>query len=362
MKLVSKIKLNASQEDLECLKLMVDTFNKACNYTSEIIQISKITSNFKLHKLYYKQIKEKFCLPAQVTCNVMKRSCQSYKVGNKKKTRSFSSNSSVIYDDRMISFKDDQVSILTLNKRRKIPLIIYGDKPKEYLKYRKGEVLLKIKNNKAYLHITCDIPEEPKKTTNGFLGVDLGIVNIATCSDGTNYSGSSIDKVRNKYQKLKSSLQKKHTRSCLRKLKKTSGKQSRFVKNTNHVISKQIVTKTKALDFGIALEELSKIKTPVSKAQKLRHDQWSFFQLRQFIQYKSELNGIEVVLVNPRNTSRQCSKCGYINKKNRKTRDSFQCLSCNFSARADDNAAINIAAKASINRLNVAGTELLPSS
>ncbi len=126
------------------------------------------------------------------------------------------------------------------------------------------------------------------------------------------------------------------------------------MRNTNHVISKNIVNKAKALDFGIALEELSKIKTPVSKAQRLRHNQWSFYQLRQFIEYKSELNGIEVFLVNPRNTSRQCSRCGYIDKKNRKTRNDFKCLSCNFSAYADDNAAINIAAKASINRLNVA--------
>jgi len=357
MKLITKIKLNASQEDLECLKQMVETFNSSCNYTSELIQSSEVFSNFQLHKLYYNQIKSKFNLPAQVTCNVMKRTCQAYKVGQKKKTRSFSSDSSIIYDDRMISFKDDQVSILTLNKRRKIPLIIYGEKPREYLKHRKGEVLLKIKNDKAYLHITCDVLEEPKKTPKGFLGVDLGIVNIATCSDGTNYSGSNIDKVRNKYQKLKSRLQKKCTRSCYRKLKKTSGRQSRFVKNTNHVISKQIIQKAKALDFGIALEELSKIKTPVSKAQRLRHDQWSFYQLRQFIEYKSKFNGIEVFLVNSRNTSRQCSKCGHIDKNNRKTQNNFKCLSCGFSARADNNAAINIAAKASINRLNVAEIE-----
>ena len=357
MIITTKLKLNATIEHIELLKNLAEKFNDACNYTSELIQSSGVFSSFHLHKLYYNTIKSKFNLPAQVTCNVMKRTCQSYKIGDKKKIRSFSSNSSVIYDDRMISFKNDSVSILTLNKRRKIPIIIYGDKPREYLKYRKGEVLLKIKNNKAYLHITCDIPEEPKKTSESFLGVDLGIVNIATCSDGTNYSGDNIDKVRNKYQKLKSSLQKKHTRSCYRKLKKTSGRQSRFVKNTNHVISKQIVQKAKALNQGIALEALSKIKTPAAKSQKLRHSQWSFYQLRNYIQYKAQLNGIEVILVDPRNTSIKCSQCGHIDKENRKTRDKFICTNCNFSARADNNAAINIAAKASINRLNVAEIE-----
>ena len=107
MKLITKIKLNTSKDDLECLQSMMETFNSACNYTSELIESSGVFSNFKLHKLYYYQIKSKFNLPAQVTCNVLKRTCQSYKSGKKKKIRSFSPNSSVIYDDRMISFKDN---------------------------------------------------------------------------------------------------------------------------------------------------------------------------------------------------------------------------------------------------------------
>ena len=112
--------------------------------------------------------------------------------------------------------------------------------------------------------------------------------------------------------------------------------------------------KAKALDCGIALEKLSRIEKPVKKNQRSRHNQWSFYQLKSFIQYKALLQGIPVELVDCRNTSRTCSKCGCIDKKNRSTRDDFKCTSCGFTAYADHNAAINIAARAYVNKPIVA--------
>ena len=358
MKLTLKLKLKTSEEELKKLSDTIQKYSEVINHVSELIKETNIKNPFTLQKQYYHQIRNKFDLSAQITCNAMKQACASYKVGNKKKTRLFKPMASMPFDDRMLSFKNNQISILTLNKRIKLDLIVYGEKPLECLKRRKGESRLVIKNNKAFLHILYETPEVIQSNPTKFLGVDLGIVNIATTSEGQTFSGKNIDKVRNKYQKLKKNLQKKATRSCYRKLKKTSGRQARFVKNTNHVISKIIVQRAKALDLGISLEDLSKIKTPVQKAQRLRHDQWSFLQLRNFIKYKSELYGVPLILVNPRNTSRECQKCHYIEKANRKTQDKFVCLKCGFSANADCNAATNIAAKASINRLNVAKSNL----
>ena len=354
MKLTLKLKLKTSQEELKKLSDTVQKFSEASNQVSLLIKESNIKNHVILHRLYYYQIKSQFDLPAQMTCNALKRALFAYKSGNKKTTITFKQNASMPFDDRMLSFKNNQVSILTLNGRIKLNLIIYGAKAQELLNNRKGESILVIKNNKAFLHIIYDAPEATQLIPNNFLGVDFGIVNIATTSEGQMFSGSYVDKVRSKYQNLKSSLQKKETRSSYRKLKKISGRQARFVKNINHVISKTIVQRAKALDFGIALEELSKIKTPVKKAQQLRHDQWSFFQLRKFFEYKSALLGVPLVFVDPRNTSRECPKCHHTEKKNRKTQDTFVCLKCNYSANADCNAAINIAARASINRLNVA--------
>ena len=72
----------------------------------------------------------------------------------------------------------------------------------------------------------------------------------------------------------------------------------------------------------------------------------SFYQLKKFIEYKAKLSGVFVVLVDARNTSRQCSSCGYIEKANRKNQSEFCCKKCGFSENADYNAAINIAARA----------------
>ena len=75
---------------------------------------------------------------------------------------------------------------------------------------------------------------------------------------------------------------------------------------------------------------------------------WSFDQLKQFLVYKAEAAGIPVVFVDPRNTSRTCSACGYCAKENRKSQSKFLCLSCGLDMNADSNAALNIQARAEL--------------
>jgi len=111
-----------------------------------------------------------------------------------------------------------------------------------------------------------------------------------------------------------------------------------------------IVEKAKALGTGIALEDLGgirdRIEKTVRKQQRYRHSSWSFYQLRQFIEYKAVINGVPVVLVDPRNTSRTCPDCGHIAKENRKSRNEFCCRSCGYAAPADNVAAVNIRSRA----------------
>jgi transposase len=65
--------------------------------------------------------------------------------------------------------------------------------------------------------------------------------------------------------------------------------------------------------------------------------------------YKSQRKGIPVVLVDPRNTSRECPTCGHIAKQNRKNRNDFQCVQCGTAGPADAIAARNIRARAAVN-------------
>ena len=93
--------------------------------------------------------------------------------------------------------------------------------------------------------VAVEIPEEPAIEPEDIIGIDMGIVNIAVDSTGKYYSGDRVREVREHNADLRSRLQSVRTKSAKRHLKKLSGKESRFARNTNHVISKEIVAKAK---------------------------------------------------------------------------------------------------------------------
>jgi transposase len=92
----------------------------------------------------------------------------------------------------------------------------------------------------------------------------------------------------------------------------------------------------------------------VGRKQRAVLHSWAFAQLRAFIEYKARLAGVILSTVNPRNTSRECSECGHIDKRNRPSQSVFRCLACGYEANADFNAACVIAGRASTSKPNVA--------
>jgi putative transposase len=170
------------------------------------------------------------------------------------------------------------------------------------------------------------------------------VINLAVDSDGETFQGGGVEAVRRRYHGRRKALQKVGTKSARRRLRKIRSKESRYRRDTNHVISKRLVAKAKGTARAIALEDLQGIgqRTTARKADRGRMKGWAFHQLRQFVQYKALDAGIPVVLIDPRGTSRTCSACGHCARGNRKTRDRFECLHCAYSACADVNAARNI--------------------
>ena len=69
--------------------------------------------------------------------------------------------------------------------------------------------------------------------------------------------------------------------------------------------------------------------------------EWAFRCLYEYVAYKAREQGVETVQVNPRNTSKRCSTCGFTHDDNRDGED-FACLDCGYQNHADDNAAKNI--------------------
>ena len=174
--------------------------------------------------------------------------------------------------------------------------------------------------------------------------MDLGINNIAADSAGESYAGGHLRGLRHRYGRVRSRLQSKGTKSAKRLAKKRRRRENRMARDTNHRISKRIVEKAKRTKSGIALEDLQGIRGRVRarRSQRSTLHSWSFGQLRSFIEYKARLAGVQVVFVDPRNTSRTCPKCGHCDKRSRPNRDTFCCTACGFAGPADSIAAENI--------------------
>ncbi|KUK44357.1 MAG: transposase [Euryarchaeota archaeon] len=207
---------------------------------------------------------------------------------------------------------------------------------KRYVGWKVTNAQLKITKNACYLNVQVEQPDPEPITGDRRLGVDLGINNIAVCSDNTFWESGHVKAVKGKCQYLRSKLQSKGTRSAKRKLQKLSGRERRFQKDVNHQIANWIVSKPYDI---IALEDLTNIRNG-NKNKKL--GKWSFAELRSFVEYKAMAIGKNVITIDPRYTSQTCSRCGYQHKNNRIGRI-FKCKSCGFQIDADLNASRNIA-------------------
>jgi len=351
MQLSIKIKLVPNQEQKDILLKTIETYNEACNFVSQIAFENKTASVVKIHRICYYDIRKKFNLSSQMAVRVVGKVADAYKIARNKKLNlkqphKFAKHGAVIYDQRILSWKGlEKVSILTLQGRQVIPIVL-GEYQQAKLVYpRRGQVDLLYQNGNFYLIPIVDVPETPGKVNKDFLGIDMGVINLAVDSQGETYSGKEVNCKRVKIDKLKSALQKKNTKSSKRHLKKLSGKENRFRKNINHCISKKIVEKCQRHSLSLAIENLVGIRqrATVRKTQRRQHSSWAFDQLRRFLEYKSKLAGIILKVVDPHYTSQRCSECGFVSKHNRKNQSSFTCRSCGFSANADHNGAINIA-------------------
>ena len=211
-----------------------------------------------------------------------------------------------------------------------------------------GETDLICRDGKWFLYATVEAPEAAQtEPVNGFVGVDLGIVNIASTSDGEHAAGARLNRYRRRQQRLRARLQAKKTSSARRLLKKRRRKEARFAADVNHQVSKRIVAEAQRTGRGIAVERLAGIRARVRlrKPQRAAVHSWAFAQLGAFVAYKAKQDGVAFVEVDPAYTSQTCHRCGWVDKRNRRSQSEFECGRCGFVGHADHNAAINIAAR-----------------
>jgi IS605 OrfB family transposase len=213
--------------------------------------------------------------------------------------------------------------------------------------HRQGESDLIKRDGVFYLVATCDVPEAEQYEPDGFIGVDLGIANVATASTGYLAAGRELNRYRKRQLALRAKLQKKRTKSASRRLRARARKEARHAANQNHIISKTIVTEAERTGRGLSLEELKGIRNRVRlrKPQRVALHSWAFAQLGDFIVYKAKRAGVPLVFVDPAYTSQTCAECGHLDKRNRVDQGLFICRACGVVAHADRNASRNIATR-----------------
>lgn len=353
MQLTAQLLLDTTSRQADALKRTVRQVNACCDYMSRAAFKQRVFGRFALQKVMYREARDAFpALSAQIIVRAFAKVSDAYALDHKT-LRSFRPLGAVSYDLHILSFKpaDKMVSIWSVDGRLKIPFRC-GNRQMQLLQGKRGESHLCLVKGRFYLFVACEVETPTPHDVDGALGVDLGVVNIATDSDGESYSGKAVEENRHTFAHRRRNLQRNGTHSAKRKLRSISGKQARFQKDTNHCISKRVVQKARDTGRAIALENLGGIRDRVTvrRRQRARHANWSFFDLRSKIEYKATSAGVPVLLVDPRNTSRTCPMCGYIDKANRLSQSLFLCRSCGHAGSADHIAAVNIAARAAVMR------------
>ena len=345
-------KLNPSKEVVKKIDTTLEMFAAACNYANQEVKPA-ITSKTTIQSQVYQTIREKYSLSANLAVRACARVGANRKTAKKdKKTVKTFKATSADYDARIFAFreKDWSISLTLVGGREHIPIVPSN--------YQKGKLkdskptsaqLCKHRDGNYYIHIQLK-DEAPKPIyADNVIGVDFGRTDIAVTSDNKKWSGKEIRDIRDKYSKLRTALQRKASkgtrssrRRCRALLKRLSGKEKRFQRHVNHVISKTIVLDAKESHRIVAIEDLTGIRTktnqqPRTKTERRRSNSWAFFQLRQFLMYKGLANGIEVLPVPPRYSSQTCHACMYLGLRSGKR---FKCTNsgCNWHGDADENA------------------------
>ena len=369
MILAKKVRIYPTKEQEQKLWQSVGTARFIYNYT-----LAKQEENYKnggkfisdgtIRKELTQLKKSELTWLNEVSNNIAKQAvkdaCNAYKsffkgLVNKPKFKSKKKTKPSFYNDPVkLKVKEKKVLI------EKIGWIKTNEQIPRNVKYNNPRITYD--NKYWYISIGVEVDKKQEELTDISLGIDLGLKDLAICSDGKVFKNINKTKeVKNLEKRLKQKQRQISRKYELNKIVK--GGSCQFIKtkniekleNTTKLIHRKLtnirnnylhqvttnIVKTKP--YRIVIEDLN-----VSGMLKNKHLSDSvrkqcFNKFRKYLTYKTELYGIELVITNRfYSSSKTCSECGFI-KKDLKLKDRvYRCPHCGAVIDRDYNASLNL--------------------
>ena len=310
--------------------------------------------------------------------NLLRRYIRRYK------TKSYTNKANVILTSNLYKFdlNNNIFSFTGKKKNSKVTITLIGNIPK-----LKGtlELVKNQKSNQYYLHVPLDriIIKKEMTEQSEILGLDVGITDLITLSNGSVYGANSaelfytlsdnlVNKNRSRLFSYKRQLEERlltendpSKKSILelklknlennnlgskKRISKISKYKSRIVSHINCELNKMVKEEDIEEIVREDLNWISKKKKNVSRKQQNRFSTWSKGLLLERLSVKLAEKGIKETIVNPAYTSQVCCKCNHLG--NRKGKE-FKCSNCNLNIDADFNASINTKKRKFISEINI---------
>ena len=377
-----RIQLRPTPEQAALLLQTMQEYTTCFNEVCQLADAENISNGLELHRLTYASQRANTHLPSQLICAARVKATEAIKsvlVHRKKQRQKYqqrlteaqkqgtsikplrraktphSKLCAMRYDARSFRFdrKTRLISLVHVQQpaQRRNRAVIAVKVPAYYEQYltaswQQESADLIYRTGAFWLHVVVSCPVTIVEPTGKAIGVDLGINRLAVTSQPRFFGSKHLKESNNRSFRLRRALQGKGTKSARRHLKKLSGRLKRFQADCNHVIAKQIVSSCQPGDT-LVMENLTDIRerTKARRQQRRAMSNWSFRQLQGFIAYKAAWKGVHVQFVDARYTSQACSRCGYIDKRNRVNQSQFSCKHCGYQQHADLNAASNLASR-----------------
>ncbi|MCK5867546.1 MAG: transposase [Mycoplasmataceae bacterium] len=203
-------------------------------------------------------------------------------------------------------------------------------------------------NYKINLCLIKNIKKEKYQPEIDKLALDLGLNNLFATNIGELY-GRNFSKLLKKYDEIVSLLaknrQKQRVKTLSKKYKKLINKIKAYLKNEINRVINNLIKNNQPKE--IVVERLNFTSPKLSKKLNRMLSNFGKRIIEEKFESIEEKYGIVITQINPAYTSQECSKCGYVEKKNRKSQAKFICGFCGKKQNADINSSKNILARSS---------------